>query len=249
MSAQTIFISLINAGMTPAGAAGAMGNADAESALRANNAQDGMTSLSDEAYTAAVDNGTYARFTSDGIGYGLFQWTYWSRKKALLNFAKANGVSVGNEAMQIKFFAHELKSEYPALWTFLCATNDVDAATSRICLEYERPAVANTAYRAKKAWDYYEQLSGMTVVEPEPVEEVKAKWTADMPPMATLCEGFGGGQVMVLQKLLAAAGYTVEIGGLFDADTAAVVKQYQSNNGLAADGIVGNQTWTALFAG
>ena len=76
MSAQTIFISLINAGMTPAGAAGAMGNADAESALRANNAQDGMTSLSDEAYTAAVDNGTYARFTSDSVGYGLFQWTY-----------------------------------------------------------------------------------------------------------------------------------------------------------------------------
>ena len=246
MSAQTIFISLINAGMTPAGAAGAMGNAYAESALRANNAQDGMTSLSDEAYTAAVDNGTYARFTSDSIGYGLFQWTYWSRKKALLNFAKANGVSVGNEAMQIKFFVHELKSEYPALWTFLCATNDVDAATSRICLEYERPAVANTAYRAKKAWDYYEQLSGMTVVEPEPVEEVTAKWTADM---SVLCEGFDGTQLDAIRWILRQRGYSVSLTGVFEASFKAVVQQFQCDNGLDADGVIGANTLKSLLAG
>ena len=39
---------------------------------------------------ANVDNGTYSKesFVNDGAGYGLAQWTYSSRKKALYEYAK-----------------------------------------------------------------------------------------------------------------------------------------------------------------
>jgi hypothetical protein len=60
-----------------------MGNLDAESGLRSNNLQDTYSrefNLTDAQYTAAVDNGTYTKFVNDEAGYGLAQWTYWSRK-------------------------------------------------------------------------------------------------------------------------------------------------------------------------
>jgi hypothetical protein len=60
-----------------------MGNLDAESGLRSNNLQDTYSrefGLSDIQYTQKVDNGTYTNFIKDGAGYGLAQWTYWSRK-------------------------------------------------------------------------------------------------------------------------------------------------------------------------
>lgn len=69
------------------GVAGVMGNLEAESGLIANNLQNtgnkklGMT---DEEYTAAVDNGSYTaeQFANDGQGYGIAQWTYKTRKAA-----------------------------------------------------------------------------------------------------------------------------------------------------------------------
>jgi len=58
------------------GVAGLMGNLYAESGLRSNNLQNtyektlGMT---DEKYTAMVDNGSYTNFVHDSAGYGLAQ--------------------------------------------------------------------------------------------------------------------------------------------------------------------------------
>ena len=46
MSEQTIYTSLIRAGLTPEGASGSMGNMFAESTMKANIAQRGMTHLS-----------------------------------------------------------------------------------------------------------------------------------------------------------------------------------------------------------
>ena len=52
--------------------------------------------LSDVQYTAKVDDGSYTNFVKDSAGYGLAQWTYWSRKQALQEYAKASGKSVGD---------------------------------------------------------------------------------------------------------------------------------------------------------
>ena len=58
MSIKTIYKALIDAGLTPEGACGLMGNMMAESSMKADIAQRGMTALSDEQYTAAADAGT-----------------------------------------------------------------------------------------------------------------------------------------------------------------------------------------------
>ena len=71
MSTQTIYRQLISAGLSKAGACGLMGNMNAESAMRANNAQDGMTQLSDAEYTSGVDIGTYTNFVREKISFKL----------------------------------------------------------------------------------------------------------------------------------------------------------------------------------
>ncbi len=66
----------------------------------------------------------------------------------------------------------------------------------------------------------------------------------------TIRNGSTGNDVRRLQRILVmikALGYT-EIDGAFGAQTEAAVKDFQSGNGLTADGIVGPQTWSALPA-
>ena len=67
----------------PYGVAGLMGNLNAESCLRANNLQDcfeNKLGYSDMEYVISVDNGSYTNFVHDAAGFGLAQWTWWSRK-------------------------------------------------------------------------------------------------------------------------------------------------------------------------
>ena len=53
-------------------------------------------------------------------------------------------------------------------------------------------------------------------------------------------------EVKVLQNALVKAGYTVDTDGFFGDGTEKVVKQFQADNGLQADGIVGRGTWAKL---
>lgn len=241
MSAQTIYNQLIKAGISKAGACGLMGNMQLESALRANNAQDGMSKMTDAEYTAAVDNGTYTNFARDAVGYGLCQWTYWTRKAALLSYAQNKGVSVGDEAMQVSFAVQELKSDYTALWGFLCKTDSVYDAASRVCTEYERPAVNNISARYTAANKFYSSLTETAEEEPEK-EAVKSEFW----PPRMLAQGMSGPDVSVLQALLKARGYSLDITGTYDKTTTALVKQFQESAGLDADGIAGAKTWAAL---
>ena len=69
------------------GAAGLMGNLYAESALNPKNLQNNgnkALGMTDDEFTSAMDAGAYSNFVGDGYGYGLAQWTYHSRKAALL---------------------------------------------------------------------------------------------------------------------------------------------------------------------
>lgn len=252
MSTQTIYTQLINAGMSRAGACGLMGNMNAESAMRANNAQDGMTKLTDAEYTARVDNGTYTNFVRDAVGYGLCQWTYWTRKQGLLNFAKQKGVSIGNETMQVEYAIRELKNEYPGLWKFLCTTESVQDAASRICKEYERPAINNIDVRAAYGRMYFEEMSGgadpkpsqtVTSSTPDPEEVVEVK-------LPVLKKGAKGDSVKALQAILAGFGYDLGrtgVDGDFGPVTDSCVRKYQSRNGMETDGSVGPATWRKLL--
>ena len=143
---REIYDKLRSAGLSHAGACGLIGNLIAESDLVPNIAQRGMTALSDEAYTTKFDKYPDVCIR-DGVGYGLAQWTFWSRKQALWSFAHSRGLSVGDKGMQLDYIIHELREDFPGLMDFLCGTEDIYAAADRVCREYEKPAVNNVDRR------------------------------------------------------------------------------------------------------
>ncbi len=65
----------------------------------------------------------------------------------------------------------------------------------------------------------------------------------------TLRQGDSGAAVSELQQLLNAKGINITVDGVFGNATRAAVVQFQQQNGLVADGIVGTQTWQALRRG
>ena len=69
MSARDIYAKLIAAGLTHEGACGLMGNMQAESGMKSNIVQRGMTALSDEEYTAAAAEWP-VKFIHDGVEIG-----------------------------------------------------------------------------------------------------------------------------------------------------------------------------------
>lgn len=274
MSIQTIYARLVKAGMSPVGACSMMGNMQAESAMRANNAQDGLSSLSDAVYTDYANRGLID-FVNDSIGYGLCQWTYGPRKRNLLNFARGYGVSVGSEDMQVDFCIHELKTEYSGLWQYLTTATGVYEATGRICREYERPAINNIDVRAGFANDFYMTLGGMDVSgieiqigpdnsptgEPEDaifhtpvggvIESNQSSPTINLNPNEfwpprVLEYGMTGADVVALQGLLIAHNFPAGITGVFDNPTNNQLMAFQAAHNLKIDGIAGDKSWTAL---
>ena len=145
---------LTAAGLTPAGAAGLMGNLYAESGLNPENLQnthEKKLGLTDAAYTAAVDAGTYTNFAGDGAGYGLAQWTYKTRKAALLAYVRAAGKSIGDLEAQLGFLIQELAGSFPGVLSTLKTARDVRSASDAVLLQFERPADQGEAARARRA--------------------------------------------------------------------------------------------------
>ena len=152
MKTKEIYDILRSGGLSHAGALGMIGNmmAEAGPSLPSNIAQRGMTKLSDAQYTAAADNGLLD-FVHDAVGYGLCQWTYHSRKQGLLNYARQNGVSVGDGVMQCNFALKELREEYGGIYSVLCNSTSIDDCADVVCTQFERPAVNNLAERRQYA--------------------------------------------------------------------------------------------------
>ena len=154
MSEKTIWEYLKAQGLTDAGTAGLMGNLYAESGLRPNNLQnsyEGKLGMADAEYTEMVDRGTYANFGNDRAGYGLAQWTYPSRKAALLAYAKAAGKSIGDLEMQLGFLMQELSTGYKTVLNVLRTTVSVREASDIVLLQFERPADQSEARRKQRA--------------------------------------------------------------------------------------------------
>ena len=61
-----------------------------------------------------------------------------------------------------------------------------------------------------------------------------------------LSYGSKGSDVKTLQELLNQNGYSLDVDGVFGSKTQAAVKDYQTKNNLAVDGIAGNETWGSL---
>lgn len=151
------------------GVAGLMGNLYAESGLRANNLQntyEKKLNVTDEEYTRLVDDNAYPDFVKDKAGYGLAQWTFWSRKQDLLDFAKSRGKSIGDLQMQLDFMWKELNDSYPAVMVVLKEAQKVKEASDAVLLWYERPADQSDAVMEKRAGfgqGFYDKYAGKAV--------------------------------------------------------------------------------------
>lgn len=140
------------------GAAGLMGNLYAESGLSPTNLQDSYEAslgYDDQSYTNAVDNGTYQNFVHDQAGYGLAQWTYFSRKQALLTLAKGRGTSIGSLATQLEYLARELDGG--SILADLRNASSVREASDIVMIRFENPADQSERAKALRAsyCEYY----------------------------------------------------------------------------------------------
>lgn len=148
------------------GVAGLMGNLYAESGLIPNNLQNTCNTklgYTDAAYTAAVDDGSYTNFSGDSAGYGLAQWTYSTRKKALKAYADAQNASIGNLAMQLGFLYKELSESYASVLAALKNATSVLQASNAVLTKYECPADQGSTVKANRAaygQKYYDSYAG-----------------------------------------------------------------------------------------
>ena len=100
-----------------------------------------------------------AREETNGIGYGLVQWSF-GRRQQLEAFAESKGKPVSDIYVQLEFLVKELKSGKQLYGTYADQFNNpysVDDATEAFCWGFERPNknYANMANRKAKAWEAY----------------------------------------------------------------------------------------------
>ena len=144
---------LTGKGLSEVAAAGVMGNLYAESRLNPCNLQNSFEKklgLTDQQYTSGVDDGTYTNFVKDSAGYGLAQWTFWTRKQNLLNYARTQKKSIGDLQMQLEFLWSELNG-YKAVMEALENAQSVFQASNAVLLGYEKPADQGAAVQKKRA--------------------------------------------------------------------------------------------------
>ena len=151
---QKIWSFLMQEISNPYGVAGLMGNIKAESNFNPCNLQNSYEKrlgFTDESYTNAVDNGSYSRnsFCRDSAGYGLCQWTYWSRKQNLYDTLKKSGASIGDLFSQLSFMLDELRA-YKLLDTLKTAKS-VKEASDLILTRYEKPADQSENAKKRRA--------------------------------------------------------------------------------------------------
>ena len=253
MSKQQIYKTLIQSGMTPSGAFGMMGNGERESNLEAGRVQGDFSAFRtvSKSYVARVTSGELSRdaFARDGLGFGIFQWTFYSRKYDLYDWWKASGKALDDPVMQCEFAVAELKKSYHNLWDLLCTSNDLYTCVKEVCVVYERPAHNNIDARYTAAVALKAELVENPSEKP-PVEPVKESYY----PYRMICKGMSGDDVLVLQAILKCRGYDCNrIDGEFDEKTKNRVLAFQAENTdlngnpLDTDGIVGNKTWGSLL--
>lgn len=126
------------------GVAGLMGNLYAESGLYPDRLQgDVPYSEKSQLYTEGVDSGAISEseFVHSGNGYGLAQWTYYTRKQALYNMYVDGGYySIGDIDLACDYLWHELENDFSDVLSVLCNASSVREASDAVLHDFESPA-------------------------------------------------------------------------------------------------------------
>ena len=172
---------LINAGLTPFGAAGLMGNLNAESGLLPERVEilclqrlkENGQIYTDETYTEAVDCGRISRkaflnpLPGRQYGYGLCQWTSPERKAGLYDLCKQRSVSIADLETQLDYLMSELNISYKKVLGILKTAKTVQEASDWVLCNFEQPDDCSYAVRAyrtslgQKIYDEYNNKEGV----------------------------------------------------------------------------------------
>ena len=195
-------------GLNAYAVAGLMGNLFAESGLNPCNLQNTYNNklgMGDEEYTKAVDAGSYGNFVNDSAGYGLAQWTFYTRKQALFDYAKDAGVSIGNLAMQLAFLWEELQG-YKSIMDTLKSATSVRAASDAVLTGYEKPADQSENVKKQRAGygdGYYKKYAeGAVTPDIKKLYRVRKSWE-------DVASQLGAFEELENAKNACKAGYTV----------------------------------------
>lgn len=166
-------------GLNDFGIAGLMGNLYAESGLMPNNLQNSGNkkfNLTDDDYVRIIDTDDksyscaykgkkyYGReaVIYDGQGFGVAQWTFWSRKREFILFVLAKGKSAGDLTTQLDFLMKELSEGYVGVLNTLCNATSVLEASNEVLFCFERPANQDESVQTKRysfGQKYYDQFA------------------------------------------------------------------------------------------
>jgi N-acetylmuramoyl-L-alanine amidase CwlA len=178
-NAAIIWRFLSNKGLNDYAVAGVMGNLYSESGLNPKNLQNSFEKklgMNDETYTAAVNTDAYSKesFVNDGAGYGLAQWTFSTRKKALYEFTRDREMSIGDLYTQLEFLWNEFTDRVRML-AELAASTSVLEASNIILHQFEKPKDQSSSVekkRAKFGQIYYDKFA-KEASKPMTAEDVK----------------------------------------------------------------------------
>ena len=177
----TIWNRLMTAFGNEKGVAGIMGNLYAESGCTAYACQPTRPYNVCQIYIHNIDTHAISEYdfvhkgcSSGGgvadtqLGFGLAQWTYYTRKQGLYTYMFQNGNSIGDLENQIGYVIEEI-SNNSAMFNVVTTATDVDTVSDYILVNYENPRDQSTSVKEKRrsyANQIYTQYNGTTPVEP-----------------------------------------------------------------------------------
>lgn len=125
-------------------------------------------------YTARVDSGAVSEYDfahngPRGNGYGLAQWTYYTRKQGLYDLYKTGYDSIGSTKLGIDYLFVELDGGYTGVLDALKNATDIRTASDIVLHDYESPSDQSEQVeilRASYAQDIYNNKAGGTPPDP-----------------------------------------------------------------------------------
>lgn len=182
---KKVYKYLLEHGYTKEGAAGLIGNLKAESGVRPDileRSKQSKLNMNSEEYIRRVNDGSYTNFVHDKAGFGLAQWTYYSRKQNLLDRCRGK---IQDLYCQLDFLDYELKT-YKSVYSLLTTSHNVAECAKKVMVSYERPAnlsEENKNRRAQIATEIYKELisiygGGDIDIEDDPTSDEP---TSDVP--------------------------------------------------------------------
>lgn len=167
------------------GVAGLMGNLQAESGLCSYRLQGDFSSgwATSKQYTANVDSGVISEYDfvhngPNGGGYGLAQWTFYTRKQGLYDLWQSGHYdSIGNEELACEYLWWELQNSYGGVLRVLKSATSIREASDCVLHDFENPADQSVSVEelresmGQAIYNTYTGTSGGGGEDPNPTPE------------------------------------------------------------------------------